>query len=482
VLNPGTTYHLVGTYDGANARLYVDGALVMTAAATMAPNGGANVMRFGAYSTGPGQYWHGKLDDASFYSSTLTPTQVQAHYAASVTGSTATSAPSAVVAAVPPSNSSPPVVSGVAQEGSTLTASTGSWSGTAPISYTYQWQRCSPACIDITGASGTSYDIVAADVDSTLQVAVTGTNAGGSSAASSAQTATVVAGAAVPPSNSSLPVVSGVAREGVTLTASAGSWSGTAPISYTYQWQRCSPGCVDVVGATTSSYSVVAADVGSTLRISVTGTNSAGSSSASSAQTATVLAAGGGESTLTFSVSAGGDDGDVSVAGAQAAGYPPSGAAAPNASGSVFTAGRRLAWGEFEVLTALLRFDTSALPDNATVTSVRLRLHVTGTADANDRSLVGEWYSTANWPIDATDWTLSAGANALPGADITALVKNATAELNLTGPAGISLNGYTGLRLGISGGQPSGDNYVQISALEHPGKPEPQLIVTYTTP
>ena len=68
VLEAGGTYHLVATYDGSNARLYVNGTLASTGpAATMASNGGANVMRFGDFSTGPGQYWPGTLDEASFY-------------------------------------------------------------------------------------------------------------------------------------------------------------------------------------------------------------------------------------------------------------------------------------------------------------------------------------------------------------------------------------------------------------------------------
>ena len=67
VLSAGSTYHLVATYDGTNARLYVNGVLVSTGPnVTMAPTA-ANVMRFGAFSTGPGQYWPGVLDEASFY-------------------------------------------------------------------------------------------------------------------------------------------------------------------------------------------------------------------------------------------------------------------------------------------------------------------------------------------------------------------------------------------------------------------------------
>ena len=54
-----------------------------------------------------------------------------------------------------------------------------------------------------------------------------------------------------------------------------------------------------------------------------------------------------------------------------------------------------------------LRFDTSPLPDNATVSSVKLRGYLTSVADDDDRTLIGEWYSAANWPIDPSDWTLT---------------------------------------------------------------------------
>ena len=69
---------------------------------------------------------------------------------------------------------------------------------------------------------------------------------------------------------------------------------GDAADRYGYQWRRCDAAgasCVDVTGETSTTYALIAADVGATVRVRVTATNSAGSSSASSAETATVTAA-----------------------------------------------------------------------------------------------------------------------------------------------------------------------------------------------
>ena len=95
-----------------------------------------------------------------------------------------------------PANPSPPTVSGTAQAGSTLTASSGSWTGTAPIGYAHQWRRCDVAganCADVSGATGTTYALGSADVGRTIRVRVTGSNASGSANAESAQTGVVAA-------------------------------------------------------------------------------------------------------------------------------------------------------------------------------------------------------------------------------------------------------------------------------------------------
>jgi hypothetical protein len=97
------------------------------------------------------------------------------------------SAPSAT----PPVNTGLPSVSGSAVEGQTLTASVGSWSGNPAPSFAFKWQRCSSVgagCVPISGAGNATYALVAADVGSTIEVAVTATNASGSAQANSAPT------------------------------------------------------------------------------------------------------------------------------------------------------------------------------------------------------------------------------------------------------------------------------------------------------
>jgi len=96
--------------------------------------------------------------------------------------------------------------------------------------------------------------------------------------------------AALVPIDVSAPAIIGTAAQGQTLTASTGGW-GDAPTGYAYQWQRCDATgttCSDVVGATTSSYPVTAADAGATLRVNVTASNRFGSVAASSVATGIV--------------------------------------------------------------------------------------------------------------------------------------------------------------------------------------------------
>jgi len=181
---------------------------------------------------------------------------------------------------------------------------------------------------------------------------------------------------------------------------------------------------------------------------------------------------------MTFNVSASGDDGTLSARGST---YPPSGTPIPSTDGIFLTAGRRFAFGNYWNLDTLIRFDTSALPDNATITFAKLRFDVTAKTNADDFNLVGDWYAGSNWPIDSSDYVLTTPGAALSTA-VGSLPTQAVSERVLTTTTGISTTGFSGLRLLLDGGQPSGDNYVQMASFDNGGFPAPQLVVSYTLP
>lgn len=118
---------------------------------------------------------------------------------------------------VVPRNDAPPTISGTPQEGSTLTATTGRWSGTEPITYTYSWRRCDSngdSCSGISGANKPTYTLKKVDVGNTLRVRVTAKNKDGSTNATSVPTAVIRTAPAPPPpasgcnGNAPIPVAS----------------------------------------------------------------------------------------------------------------------------------------------------------------------------------------------------------------------------------------------------------------------------------
>jgi len=88
------------------------------------------------------------------------------------------------------------------------------------------------------------------------------------------------------PTNVAVPVVTGTATVGQTLSSTTGTWNGYPTPTYAYQWVRGAS--TNISGATSSTYTLVDADYNNTVKCTVTATNSAGSASATSAATATV--------------------------------------------------------------------------------------------------------------------------------------------------------------------------------------------------
>jgi len=90
-----------------------------------------------------------------------------------------------------------------------------------------------------------------------------------------------------PPTSTSPPVVSGTMVRGSQLSTDAGGWTGNGvPFTLAYQWQRSADSgasWADIPGATGTSYTLGAGDVGRQIRTKVTGSSSEGTTTAHSA-------------------------------------------------------------------------------------------------------------------------------------------------------------------------------------------------------
>jgi hypothetical protein len=119
---------------------------------------------------------------------------------------------------VVPTSTSPTTVSGSTQPGSTLTATHGTFSGSTPLKYTYQWRRCNEAgaaCSDVDKATKETYALAQIDVGNTLRAMATATNKDGSASSTSAQTGVVTA----PPKTGCPAGNGGIAIAALTLPA-----------------------------------------------------------------------------------------------------------------------------------------------------------------------------------------------------------------------------------------------------------------------
>ena len=214
-------------------------------------------------------------------------------------GETLTSAATAAVDAAPNSPATgAPTITGTAQVGQTLTANTSGIAdadGLDNVSYGYQWvTNDGSSDSDITGATDSTYALVDADEGKTIKVKVGFTDdAGHGETLTSAATAAVDAAPNSPATGA--PTVTGTAQVGQTLTADTSGIAdadGLDNVSYSYQWIRNDGSSdSDIAGATDSTYALVDADEGKTIKVKVGFTDDAGSDeSLASAATGSVAA------------------------------------------------------------------------------------------------------------------------------------------------------------------------------------------------
>lgn len=184
-LVPGRWYHLVASAVSTNLRIFINGRLDSSVYLPNALTRSPNALMIGAAS-GPSYHrgtavFSGRIDDVAIYDMPLSQSQVSDHFSRG---------------APAPENISPPAVSGTANDNSTLSATTGSWSPPTAPAYAYQWMACPTAsgtgCDPIAGAGSATYSPKKGDIGKRLMVRVTASNASGALSVDSATTAAVV--------------------------------------------------------------------------------------------------------------------------------------------------------------------------------------------------------------------------------------------------------------------------------------------------
>ena len=204
-----------------------------------------------------------------------------------------------------------PTISGAAQEDETLTVDTSRIAdadGLENVSYSYQWIRNDESNdSDIPDATGTTYTLDANDVGKTIKVRVSFTdNADHEETLTSAATTAVAARPNTPATG--LPTISGTAQVGETLTADTSDIAdadGLDNATFSYQWIRNDGNSdSDIPDATDTTYTLVSADEGKTIKVRATFTDDADNEETLTSATTEVVQRGSNAWSATMTVGA----------------------------------------------------------------------------------------------------------------------------------------------------------------------------------
>ena len=261
------------TYSTGEVKIYVNGSLERSSGLT----GNANrtltsnsTLKIGAGDDG-GSTFGGNIGAVYGYNAVLSDAQVLENY--NSTMQTYGYSPPT------PANSAVPTISGTTTFGQTLTSTTGTWSNSP--TYSYQWSRAASSggsYSNISGATSSTYTLVAADVGQYLKSTVTATNASGSATATSVATAQIAKATPTFSSWANVTKTFGDANYTVTAPSVTGSLVGS------FSYSSSNTGVISI----SSSTFTVAGGGSTTITANFTPTDTANYNSASTTNTVTV--------------------------------------------------------------------------------------------------------------------------------------------------------------------------------------------------
>lgn len=235
-------------------KVYLSGSQVSTTVTSIGTWSGAlatTTVVIGASTIAGAAPWHGYIAHVALWDTPLTAEEILGLSGAAV-----------------PLSLTVPVITGTAQVGETLSASTGEWLQ-SPSSFAYQWYA---DYVAIDGATGDTYLLTDTEAGTVITVTVVATNGGASSdPVESAGTSEVLPQV---PANTAAPSITGTAMVGEALSGSNGTWT-NYPGSYAYRWLADD---VAISGATANTYTLTSAEIGALITFEVTAFNAAGGS------------------------------------------------------------------------------------------------------------------------------------------------------------------------------------------------------------
>lgn len=190
----------------------------------------------------------------------------------------------AAAIAAGPEYVSPPEIQGQARLGERLVCGSGTWKGTP--SFTYEWIR-----EGVGFTTGPTYTLVKADEHKEIWCVVTASEVVEKGVPPKVGVAESINGVClagacgekpppIAPKSTSPPKVSGPPEVGKNLSCSPGTWEGRPSPTFTYKWLRDK--AESIKAATSSTYTIVAADETHALSCRVTASNEGGEATAES--------------------------------------------------------------------------------------------------------------------------------------------------------------------------------------------------------